>query len=485
MKKINEDIYKIKSLMNILTEAIDPKDWKQGDYYISYEDVGEKETPFLIIWVKKIENNKYTVPFIYFNENTKVRTEEKEFESDPNEMDTRSLNYQKSTGEKWNEIIGFNVINKTTTQTDNPIEKDNAKKSETPPPIMEDSGFKKDGYYITNLGNYNKIIHITSFFEDTKDNVKAIYDYVIYKNNSLISKDNEVNDFVSELKKSEWKPSDEITYDKIYSYEPINFQKNFHTDVLKSEFDYDLGVWNIIFTDGVKYFGSLDTNNKISGSGKFVFENGNTLKGVFKTVESENGVTYSMVLKNNKELANIFDYSDFKNISDIRTLGGIENGASSDKNYCKRLKNFYLDYFKDIKDGYIVNNDLQIIGSDLENKKRIIKECYNFFPKIFSNDEISQLQNLSGDYEQYKITLIENFKSIIKKFIFEEKEKKERKIIERKIIENRFNYIVSEETTLSIKKMIKEKNILLNLGYDKELVNDIYNNKKTSSRRRF
>lgn len=387
MKRINENMSKIRSLIRVLLERVEPKDWQQGKYYTSIDGGETVDTPSTIIFIEKREGDNFTIKFIDFNEETQVRTEEDEF-SVSSVGELSSLEYLESTKEKWEEILEYDIL---------------------------DGGSKEE--------------------KKTETQVKT---------------------------------------PKIY-----------HTDTIKSEFDDKTKTWTVEFIDGSKYIGELDSKKQIFGEGTFRFQNGNTIKGTFKTTQTESGITYSVTLKNNKVLGNIFDYSEFKNIYNVRTLGGIESGVSSDKNYCKKLKNFYFDYFKDIKDGYIINNELQLMGSDLENKKTTIKECYNNFTNLFSQDEIAQLQNLGGEYDQYRIDLIESFYSIIKKVVLEANEKKQKNLIERKIIENRFNYILNEKSLFSIKNLIKEKNNLLNSGYNKELVNDIYSKKKTSGRRRF
>lgn len=387
MERINEDMSKIRSLIRVLLERVEPKDWQQGKYYTSIDGGETVDTPSTIIFIEKREGDNFTIKFIDFNEETQVRTEEDEF-SVSSVGELSSLEYLESTKEKWEEILEYDIL---------------------------DGGGSKE----------------------------------------------------------EKKTETQVKTPKIY-----------HTDTIKSEFDDKTKTWTVEFIDGSKYIGELDSKKQIFGEGTFRFQNGNTIKGTFKTTQTESGITYSVTLKNNKVLGNIFDYSEFKNIYNVRTLGGIESGVSSDKNYCKKLKNFYFDYFKDIKDGYIINNELQLMGSDLENKKTTIKECYNNFTNLFSQDEIAQLQNLGGEYDQYRIDLIESFYSIIKKVVLEANEKKQKNLIERKIIENRFNYILNEKSLFSIKNLIKEKNNLLNSGYNKELVNDIYSKKKTSGRRR-
>jgi hypothetical protein len=62
----------------------------------------------------------------------------------------------------------------------------------------------------------------------------------------------------------------------------------------------------------------------------------------------------------------------------------------------------------------------------------------------------------------------------ISKVILEHKEKKNLKIQENKIIKNRLNFVLTENKD-SILNLIKEKNILLNKGYDSELIDKNYN----------
>ena len=62
----------------------------------------------------------------------------------------------------------------------------------------------------------------------------------------------------------------------------------------------------------------------------------------------------------------------------------------------------------------------------------------------------------------------------ISKIVMDYKLNKERVIQEEKIIENRFKFVMTEDVD-SIVNVIKEKNELLNKGYDSKVIDKVYN----------
>ena len=78
MKRINEEISKIKSLMSLLTEeTVEPKDWVKGDFYIRKFNKSNLNFDALINYVVDKNGDDLTVSSIEYNEELKIKSEEK------------------------------------------------------------------------------------------------------------------------------------------------------------------------------------------------------------------------------------------------------------------------------------------------------------------------------------------------------------------------------------------------------------------------
>ena len=87
MKNIQENIYRVKTLMNLLTEgSTNPNDWKVGEYYIQTRKGSNERNIIKItykddrgavtIWantIYQIENEKIVKSFTFYNEADALR----------------------------------------------------------------------------------------------------------------------------------------------------------------------------------------------------------------------------------------------------------------------------------------------------------------------------------------------------------------------------------------------------------------------------
>jgi hypothetical protein len=101
-------------------------------------------------------------------------------------------------------------------------------------------------------------------------------------------------------------------------------------------------------------------------------------------------------------------------------------------------------------------------------------------------DDFLLVRNPGGDITDYAIVLENDNKqdiynknsmglnNTISKIVMDYKLNKERVIQEEKIIESRFKFVMTENVD-SIINVIKEKNELLNKGYDGKVIDKVYN----------
>lgn len=256
--------------------------------------------------------------------------------------------------------------------------------------------------------------------------------------------------------------------------------KGFHTNILSNT--KDKKGFNILkFDDGTSYYGELKNNENIKGVGVFTFKNGNKIEGTFGTTKTPAGyVTYWVTLKNGEELYNIFEYqnTNVKKTSTLKNEIPLE-GTASDIKYCKTLKNYYYNLLKDLINGKVQEDEVNISWSEVEDTIRPrLKECYSNFRKIFSNEEISLFRNpgvnLKDDY-QVILEKKQNLKYLIREKTIEKYEDKINLITESKIIDKRFSLITEQMNSKKIKfDLLKEKNNLLNNGYNKNIVEKYY-----------
>lgn len=184
-------------------------------------------------------------------------------------------------------------------------------------------------------------------------------------------------------------------------------------------------------------------------------------------------------------------YSDIKGdtwISDIIN-GRFEQkyGKITTKEMCvSQLKN-YADLIRKIQSGEIGLEMVKNVGSKLRPTKKYIQNCWRTYPNEMKKEKSDFLlvRNPGGDITDYAIVL-ENtnkqdiynknsmgIKNTISKVIFDYKELKERKIQENQIIKSRLNFVVNENVD-SLINLINEKNILIEKGYDYDLINYNY-----------
>jgi hypothetical protein len=148
-----------------------------------------------------------------------------------------------------------------------------------------------------------------------------------------------------------------------------------------------------------------------------------------------------------------------------------------------QLKN-YADLIRKIQSGELDADMTKKVGAKLRPTKKYIQNCWRTYPKDMEKQKSDFLlvRNPGGDIIDYAIVL-ENankqdiynknsmgLKNTISNVIHGYNELKKRKIQENQIIKNRLNFVINENKIDSLVDLIKEKNILLNNGYDNELV---------------
>jgi hypothetical protein len=163
-------------------------------------------------------------------------------------------------------------------------------------------------------------------------------------------------------------------------------------------------------------------------------------------------------------------------------------GTVTTKENCVTQLNNYADLIRKIQKGEIDLNTTKTIGTNLRPTKKYIQNCWRTYPNAMKNqkDDFLLVRNPGGDITEYAIVLentnkqdIYNKNSMglnntISKIVTDYKLNKERVIQEEKIIENRIKFVMTENVD-SIINVIKEKNDLLNKGYDGKVVDRIYN----------
>ena len=107
MKRINEEISKIKSLMNLLTEeTVEPKNWVKGDFYIRKVNKTNLNFDALINYVVDKNGDDLTLSSIEYNEELKIKSEENKDTLSIREIwsSVDGVSWEKSSQEKWDEI---------------------------------------------------------------------------------------------------------------------------------------------------------------------------------------------------------------------------------------------------------------------------------------------------------------------------------------------------------------------------------------------
>lgn len=163
-------------------------------------------------------------------------------------------------------------------------------------------------------------------------------------------------------------------------------------------------------------------------------------------------------------------------------------GNVTTKENCITQLNNYADLIRKIQKGEVDLKTTKMVGSKLRPTKNYIQNCWRTYPNAMKRqkDDFLLVRNPGGDITDYAIVLenankrgIYNKNSMglnntISKIVTDYKLNKERVIQEEKIIENRFKFVMTENVD-SIINIIKEKNDLLNKGYDSKVVDKVYN----------
>ena len=163
-------------------------------------------------------------------------------------------------------------------------------------------------------------------------------------------------------------------------------------------------------------------------------------------------------------------------------------GTITTKENCViQLKN-YADLIRDIQSGVISLAIRKSVGPQLRPTKKYIQNCWRTYPNDMRKQKSDFLlvRNPGGDVSDYAIVL-ENannrdiynknnmgLNGTISKIVTDYKLNKDRMIQEEKIIESRFNFVISEGVE-SIVSLIKEKNELINKGYTGKIIDRVYN----------
>jgi len=156
----------------------------------------------------------------------------------------------------------------------------------------------------------------------------------------------------------------------------------------------------------------------------------------------------------------------------------------------------FRKYSERIKIEY--NKTTPTVDKDLDTTKKILSSCWSAYNKQLSRrikkSDITLIENPPGNVLSYAIDLNvnENIKyrdiyskqndmsQTIKNIIKEHSIKKEKQsIVESSIIKNRLNFVFETNGNLSNrtnikKKLIEEKNELLSMGYNEEIVNNTF-----------
>ena len=163
-------------------------------------------------------------------------------------------------------------------------------------------------------------------------------------------------------------------------------------------------------------------------------------------------------------------------------------GTVTTKENCVSQLNNYADLIRKIQKGEIDLKTTKMVGSKLRPTKNYIQNCWRTYPNAMKKqkDDFLLVRNPGGNMTDYAVVLENDNKqdiynknsmglnNTISKIVMDYKLNKERVIQEEKIIENRFKFVMTENVD-SIINVIKEKNELLNKGYDGKIIEDVYN----------
>ena len=260
-----------------------------------------------------------------------------------------------------------------------------------------------------------------------------------------------------------------------------------------------------------KYEGKL-TSTGFGGKGVFTFPDETVYTGTF--LQSNLGINNPITFDNDHNEDKTVDLIKFHNKTipnsdvegdddddddddddvqqavetDIKDTNGIlkPDTTTTKENCISQLKN-YANLIRGIQSGQVILKT-PTEESLLRPTKKYIQNCWGTYPNAMERQKSDFLlvRNPGGDVSDYKIVL-ENannrdiynknnmgLNGTISKIVTDYKLNKDRMIQEEKIIESRFNFVISEGVE-SIVSLIKEKNELINKGYTGKIIDRVYN----------
>jgi hypothetical protein len=275
-----------------------------------------------------------------------------------------------------------------------------------------------------------------------------------------------------------------------FNFETVPFGKYSLTSNINGNNEFSLEV------------SSFDLNSKVKDVNLYLKPSKgwqNFIKSDLKRLKSDEGDGYNISVIGTTKLSDftredIMEYfidQVYEIIKPDTWLSDIINGrfeqkygTITTKEMCTtQLKN-YADLIRKIQSGELDTDMTKKVGAKLRPTKKYIQNCWRTYPKDMEKQKSDFLlvRNPGGDIIDYAIVL-ENankqdiynknsmgLKNTISNVIHGYNELKKRKIQENQIIKNRLNFVINENKVDSLVDLIKEKNILLNNGYDNELV---------------
>lgn len=122
MKIVNEEIIKIKSLMNLLVEdTVNPQNWSVGDFYVRRFNKSELNFDALITKVVDKNIDDLTISSIEFNEELKIRSEESKETLSVREIwsSVDGVLWEESSQQKWDDVSKYSIPEQSSNNDDN------------------------------------------------------------------------------------------------------------------------------------------------------------------------------------------------------------------------------------------------------------------------------------------------------------------------------------------------------------------------------
>lgn len=187
----------------------------------------------------------------------------------------------------------------------------------------------------------------------------------------------------------------------------------------------------------------------------------------------------------------------------------MENINKKELEDCKKNINDFYKLYNDIYNEVTLWSDMEEDEiENLPNFKKNVESCINKYYKKFDKDLIEiieKLKNVGPDtknrqlskkginlrkYFQVYLSVNENsdiynktklmdFEKTLKKVLKEYSEKKECLNVENKIINNRLKFVFDtnkKNQDICLKELSEEKHNLINFGYDKKIIKELYMN---------